>query len=298
VRLPNFLIVGAAKSGTTSLHHYLQQHPDIYLPAQKELHYFARDPMLRLTGGPGDRYVLANICRTWEEYESCYAKAARQSAVGEISPSYLYFSEISRQIKQELRHPKIIMILRNPIEKAFSQYMHLVRDNRETLDFHDGLMAEGERIENGWAAIWRYAESSLYRLRVQTYLDVFGERNVRIFFYDDLVRFPERLVREILEFIDVDPERPIDFAQVHNRSGKPRSRLVANLLTRPSRLRDMAKRLLPAETTYLLKLRLQDLNTGAKGTIDRRSRAYLREFFAEDVQALQQLVGRRLNWLD
>jgi hypothetical protein len=60
----------------------------------------------------------------------------------------------------------------------------------------------------------------------------------------------------------------------------------------------MAKRLLPAETTYLLKLRLQDLNTGAKGTIDRRSRAYLREFFAEDVQALQQLVGRRLNWLD
>jgi Sulfotransferase family len=298
VRLPNFLIVGAAKSGTTSLHHYLQQHPDIYLPAQKELHYFAQEQMMRLSGGPGDRNVLSHICRTKEEYESCYAKVARQSAVGEISPSYLYFSEISPRIKKELHDPKIIMILRNPIEKAFSQYMHLVRDNREMLDFYDGLMAERERTEHGWAAIWRYAESSLYLLRVQTYLDVFGERNVRIFLYDDLVESPERLVREILEFIDVDPEQPIDFAKVHNRSGKPRSRLVANLLTRPNRLRDLVKRILPPDTTYLLKLRLQDLNTGAKGALDSRSRAYLKEFCAEDVRALQQLVGRRLNWLD
>jgi Sulfotransferase family len=298
VRLPNFLIVGAAKSGTTSLHYYLQQHPDIYLPGQKELHYFAREQMLRLSGGPGDENVLSHVCHTKEEYESFYAKVTQQTAVGDISPSYLYFSEVSHQIKEELHEPKIIMVLRNPIEKAFSQYMHLVRDNRETLDLYDALMAERERIEGGWSAIWRYAESSLYCSRVQTYLDVFGQRNVRIFLYDDLVRSPERLVRELLELIDVDPRRPIDFGKVHNRSGKPRSRWVANLLTRPNPLRDMAKRILPSETTYMLKLRLQDLNTGAKGTIDSRSRAYLKEFFAEDVQALQQIVGRPLSWLD
>lgn len=298
MRLPNFLIVGAAKSGTTSLHYYLQQHPDIYLPAPKELHYFAREHMLRLTGGPGDRHVLSHVCQTKEEYESFYAKVTQQSAVGEISPSYLYSSEVSHQIKKELHDPKIIILLRNPIEKAFSQYMHLVRDNREMLGFYDGLMAERERIERGWAAIWRYAESSLYLSRVQTYLDVFGERNVRIFLYDDLVQSPERLVRELLEFIGVDPQRPIDFAKVHNRSGKPRFRFVSNLLTRPNPLRDMAKRILPADTTYRLKLRLQDLNTGAKGTIDSRSRTYLKEFCAEDVQALQPIVGRPLNWLD
>jgi hypothetical protein len=298
VRLPNFLIVGAAKSGTTSLHYYLQQHPDIYLPARKELHYFAREYMFRLTGGPGDRNVLSYVCRTQEEYESAYAKVTRQSAVGEISPSYLYFSDVNEEIKRELRDPKIIMILRNPLQKAFSQYMHLVRDNREMLDFYDALMAEGERIERDWAAMWRYAESSLYSSRVQRYMDVFGERNVRIFLYDDLVASPERLVRDLLEFIGVDPEQPIDFGKVHNRSGKPRSRFVSNLLTRPNPLRDLAKRILPSETTYMLKLRLQDLNTGAKGTIDGRSRAYLKEFCAQDVQDLQQIVGRPLNWLD
>jgi hypothetical protein len=159
-------------------------------------------------------------------------------------------------------------------------------------------MAERERIDRGWAAIWRYAESSLYCSRVQTYLGVFGERNVRLFLYDDLVKSPERLVRELLEFIDVDPQRPIDFGKVHNRSGKPRSRFVANLLTRPNPLRDMVKRLLPSEATYMLKLRLQDLNTGAKGSVDSRSRAYLKDYCTEDVQALQQIVGRPLTWLD
>jgi Sulfotransferase family len=298
VRLPNFLIVGAAKSGTTSLHYYLQQHPDIYLPAQKELHYFAREHMLRLAGGPGDRNVLSYVCCTKEEYESAYFKVAQQSAVGEISPSYLYFSDVSEGIKKELHDPKIIMILRNPIEKAFSQYMHLVRDNREMLDFYDALMAERERIERGWAAMWRYAESSLYTSRVQQYLDVFGDRNVRIFLYDDLVKSPKGLVRELLEFIGVESQRAIDFAKVHNRSGKPRSRFVSNLLTRPNPLRDMAKRILPADMTYMLKLRLQDLNTGAKGTIDGRSRAYLKAFCAHDVQALQQIVGRPIDWLD
>jgi hypothetical protein len=254
--------------------------------------------MLRLAAGPGDRNVLSDLCRTKEEYQSFYAKVAHQSAVGEISPSYFYFSEVSHQIKEELHDPKIIIILRNPIEKAFSQYMHLVRDNREILDFYDALMAERERIDRGWAAIWRYAESSLYCSRVQTYLGAFGERNVRLFLYDDLVKSPERLVRELLEFIDVDPQRPIDFGKVHNRSGKPRSRFVANLLTRPNPLRDMVKRLLPSEATYMLKLRLQDLNTGAKGSVDSRSRAYLKDYCTEDVQALQQIVGRPLTWLD
>ena len=298
MRLPNFLIVGAAKSGTTSLYHYLKQHPDIYLPPGKELHYFAWEYMLRFSGGPGDSNVLSHICQTREEYESFYAQATKQYAVGEISPSYLYFSEVSRRIKEELDDPKIIIILRNPIDKAFSQYMHLVRDNREMLGFYDALIAEKDRIRRSWAAIWRYAESSLYHSRVKNYLDVFGESNVRIFLYDDLVRSPERLIRELLEFIGVDPECPIDFAKVHNRSGKPRSKFVAKLVTRPNFVRTLANRMLPSATTLALKLWLQDLNTGKKGKIDGRSRAYLKDFCAEDVQALQPIVGRPLNWLD
>ena len=185
MRLPNFLVIGAAKSGTTSLHHYLKQHPDVYMPAKKELHYFASEHMKRCTAGPGDRNIPLHICETKQDYEAFFVAALDQAAVGEVSPSYLYFSEVAERILEELGRPKIIVVLRDPIHKAFSQYMHLVRDNRERLDFYQALLAETERAANGWSTLWRYAESSLYSRRLQTYIDLFGDSQVKILFYND-----------------------------------------------------------------------------------------------------------------
>ncbi|HZA66279.1 MAG TPA: hypothetical protein VE592_04975, partial [Geminicoccaceae bacterium] len=137
VRLPNFVVAGAAKCGTTSLFHYLKQHPDVFLPAQKELHYFAYDHLSRNSGGPGGARSLDFACATREAYEAHYRAAGSQVAIGEVSPSYFYFDEVSERIETELCAPKIVIILRDPIEKAYSQYMHLVRDNRETLPFFE-----------------------------------------------------------------------------------------------------------------------------------------------------------------
>jgi hypothetical protein len=297
LRLPNFVVVGAAKCGTTSLFHYLRQHPAIFLPTQKELHYFAYVQLSRNAGGPGGGRTLAFACATREEYETHYRGAAGHQAIGEVSPSYFYFAEVSENIKAELGGPRIVILLRDPVEKAYSQYMHLVRDNLESLPFFEGLMAEPDRAASGWPAMWRYAESSLYSQRVRKYLEVFGAERVKIFLFEDLVRNPGRVLGTLYEFLSTGPGGEVDTSRVYNRTGPPRSRLLADLLARPNPVTAAARRWLPEDLRDRVKNAMLNLNTGRKDAIDDSSRAYLRAYFADDVQELERLLGRQLGWL-
>jgi hypothetical protein len=297
VRLPNFVVAGAAKCGTTSLFHYLKQHPDVFLPVQKELHYFAYEHLSRNSGGPGGARSLDFACATREAYEAHYRGAGSQVAIGEVSPSYFYFDEVSERIKSELCAPRIVIILRNPIEKAYSQYMHLVRDNRETLPFFEALIAEQDRIADGWPALWRYAESSLYSRRITKYLDVFGQDRVKILVFEDLSENPAQVLDALFAFLGLAPEDAIDTARVYNRSGRPRSRMLADLLTKRNPITTAARRWLPEDLRDRAKNAMLNLNTGRKQAIDDRSRAYLQAFFADDVGQLERILGRRLGWL-
>ena len=297
VRLPNFVVAGAAKCGTTSLFHYLKQHPDVFLPVQKELHYFAYEHLSRNSGGPGGARSLDFACGTRAAYEAHYRGAGSHVAIGEVSPSYFYFDEVSERIKTELGAPKIVIILRNPIEKAYSQYMHLVRDNRETLPFFEALMAEQDRIADGWPALWRYAESSLYSRRITKYLDVFRQDRVKILVFEDLSENPALVLDALFGFLGLAPEDAIDTARVYNRSGQPRSRMLADLLTKRNPITTAARRWLPEDLRDRAKNAMLNLNTGHKQAIDDRSRAYLAKFFADDVGDLERVLGRRLGWL-
>ena len=297
MKLPNFLVIGAPKCGTTSLHHYLSQHPEVYVPQRKELHYFSYAYMQRFAAGPGDAYVLAPLCATRQAYEKHYERVGRQRAVGDISPSYLYYAEVSERIKAELGKPKIVVVLRDPIDKAFSQYMHLVRDNRERLTFYDALMAEEQRIREGWAALWRYAESSLYADKLKHYLDVFGIDHVKILLFEDLTRDPQLVMRELFDFLCVDQHFCPDTSKIHNKSGQPRSKKLATFLAQPNVVTTVAKSLVPESIRTPIRVALLSLNTGAKGQIDNKSRAYLREFFAADVSQIETILGKKLAWL-
>ena len=297
VKLPNFVVVGAAKCGTTSLFHYLKQHPDVFLPAKKELHYFAYDQLSRNAGGPRGGRTLAFACATREEYQAHYREAGGHVAIGEVSPSYFYFAEVSERIKADLGEPRIVILLRDPIQKAHSQYMHLVRDNLETLPFFDALMAEPDRIASGYTAMWRYAESSLYYQRVRKYLEVFGEDRVRIFLFEELTKNPAPVLEALFDFLGIAPRREVDTSRVYNRSGQPRSRLLADFLARPNPVIATARRWLPEELRDRIKNAMLNLNTGRKDAIDDRSRAHLRAYLADDVRELEALLRRQLGWL-
>ena len=137
--LPNFVVAGVPKSGTTSLYFYLRQHPAIYLPSKKELHYFSYPYLASNTGGPGDADILKSLCASRHSYEDHYQFSGNKKAVGEISPSYFYYSGSADRIRRALGNVKIILMLRNPVDKAYSQYMHQVRNNLETLSFEAAL---------------------------------------------------------------------------------------------------------------------------------------------------------------
>lgn len=295
--LPNFVVVGAPKCGTTSLYQYLRQHPDVYLPAQKELHYFSREELARDTAGPGDANVLLHLCGSREAYRRHYAGVRGETAVGEVSPSYFDFPEVAERIRDELGAPRIIVMLRDPIGKAFSQYMHLVRDGRETLDFHSALLAEAERTRRGWSMIWRYAQSSLYAPRLRRYLETFGTDRVRIVIFREFIQSPQTALGDLWRFLGVDDTVRPDTSQVFNASSRPRSRLLAAVLGQRNPLRSLARAIVPQAARQRVVEGLRRLNAGAKEGVDDRSHAYLQDFFEEDVRETEAILGRQLPWL-
>ncbi len=296
-RQPNFVIIGAPKSGTTSLFYYLKQHPDIFLPVRKELHYFSYDLLVKNANGPGDANTLKSLCATREKYLEHYVQTGNQKAVGEASPSYLYYSEVAERIHSELDAPKIIAILRNPVEKAFSQYFHLVRDQREHLDFLDALAAENERREAGWSDFWRYAESSLYTERLKHYLSLFGQGKIKVLLFDDLVSNPDKVMRDLFRFLEVRDDLRCDTGTIYNPSGDSKSRLVSNFFTKPNQLKTFAKKIIPESVRIRMRLKILSLNTKRKKQMDDKARKHLQDYFKNDILALEKLLDRETNWL-
>jgi hypothetical protein len=292
--LPNFIVVGAPKCGTTSLYHYLKQHPQIFLPARKELHYFSFHYMEQLLAGPGDRNILTTSCRTFEEYAAYFAPARDEIALGDISPSYFYFTDVCKEIHERLGNPRIIVMLRDPVQKAFSQYMHLIRDSRETLEFNEALAAEPSRIAQGYAAMWRYAESSLFTERTRRFINEF--EHVKVVLFDDLVYTPGETLVDIFKFLGVDPSVRVSHDSIHNRSGVPRSRLIASIISKPNPVTALARKVLPLGLTGKVKDLLQRANTGAKLKLDARARHTLEAYFDNDLDELEDLLGRPIPW--
>lgn len=295
--VPNFVVVGAPKCGTTSLFYYLRQHPDVYLPVRKELHHFSIDRLSAMSAGPGDAATLTSLCHTFEEYLSHYAPCAGQTAVGEFSPSYLYFHDIvAPRLLERLGRVKIVVVLRDPVEKAYSQYMHLIRDQREQLTFLAALNAEDERISAKWSDIWHYQRSSRYAACVRHYMEVFGEYNVKVIFFEDLAEQPQQVMRGLCQFLGIDDKFDFDTSQVYNRSGRSRSTAISNFFGRPNSVKTLAKALIPERIRIPIRLMLLDWNTGKKEAINQEAVAFLAEAFYSDVEELAELIKRSPPW--
>lgn len=297
-KLPNFVVVGAPKSGTTSLYFYLRQHPNIYLPKIKELHYFSFPELGLHSSGPGDAAVLSGLCQTWGQYTAQYADVSNHSAIGDISPSYLYYSSSARKIVETLGLVRIVAIVRNPVDKAYSQYMHMVREGLETLSFSDAIAAESGRRDQGWGDMWRYMESSLYGDRLDEFVTVFGQENVKVILFEDFIENTPSILTDLLNFIGVNPEIEISTDETFNRTGMPRSRYISDILRNQSPLKNLVKQVLPVELRYRLRNWLMDLNTGAKPELPAHLRMSLMNYFREDIAKVERLLGKPTEWLE
>ncbi len=297
--LPNFLLVGAAKSGTTSFYHYLKRHPGIYFsPVKEPCHFSARCLQLPQCGPDDWRKTFTP---RFEDYARLFTHARPGQAIGEASVDTLTYWECTIPLIQStLGDPRILILLRDPVERAYSAWQHLVRDGRETASFEEGLRREEERRRQNWNAMWHYASRGLYHRQVRAFLDSFSR--VRVFLYDDFRRDPAALLRQAFEFLDVDPDLlPERFGGRFNAGGLPRWKRLNAFFVRKSplqrALRTAGSRLLGEDRWRLLRdsLRARLLQ---RVPMKEETRRQLREYFRDDVARLQEMLGRDLGaWM-
>jgi len=172
---PNFLIVGSARAGTTSLYNYLSQHPEVYFGA-KEPKFFSSQVIKFPLNGPGDEEMEKKIyIKDFQNYKKLFSKVLSEKAIGEASADTLYYhKQTIPLIKKYLGNPKIIIMLRNPIDRAFSAHSTLALAKRETLTFSQALEQENKRIKDNWEFIWHYKKTGLYFKQVKDFLENFS----------------------------------------------------------------------------------------------------------------------------
>lgn len=293
--VPGLIVGGASKSGTTALYHYLRQHPGLCLPGKKELHFFSRAALERDAAGPGDRFVLAEVPESFAAYLAHFDRCAPGAVAVDISPSYLFHHDAAGEIRRLLPEARILFILRNPVEKAFAQYLHLVGAGRETLAFEAGLAAERERSERGFSDIWRYRASGFYADALERYAAAFGPGRFAVFYHEEFRLDPVPVLREICSFAGVDPGFRFTPVRDVNRSGSPRSSLVAGLAG-PTALTHLLRRVVPQPVGRAVRAAIRDWNTGPKPGLDERTRAALLDGYRDDIRRVEALVGRPSGW--
>jgi hypothetical protein len=293
--LPTFLVIGTNKAGTTSLYHVLKAHPQVFLPYKKELHFFNND---------------LNYARGVEWYTQSFFRAAgRFRARGDITPAYLYWGDkVVPRIKAVYgdEPPRMVAILRDPVERAYSRYWHQRRvDGREPLSFEDALAAEERRMREDAGTLGvrgrfsrAYFRGGLYAEQLARYFSGFPRERFHVMLFEDLRSDFNRTVRGLFAFLGVDPEVPVTPAR-RNPASTMRARKLNAWLRSRSRVGRLAKRLLP---DYMLShvrkaLRRPFLTPFSYPPIDPGTEEALRRRYLPDIQKLETLINRDLaNW--
>ncbi|MGK7346369.1 MAG: sulfotransferase domain-containing protein [Candidatus Nitrospinota bacterium M3_3B_026] len=300
VRLPDFLIVGAPKCGTTAMARYLGQHPGIYMPRRKEAHFFATD-LLR----PDDRF------RSLDNYAKLFqSPAARGKLIGEASVFYLYSKDAPRNIHRLNRDARIIIMLRNPVDMLPSYHSQLVfNGDEDILGFGEALEAEEGRKAGAipipenvrFRERFFYTEVASFSGQVERYLETFGEDRVHVIIYDDFKSNTAAVYRKTLEFLGAGPEHRPEF-KVVNPNKRPRLRALSIFLRHPPPLaRVMANKTLPRAFRAWITDMLGKINAKhvPRPEMDPELRRMLKARFADDVKRLSRILGRDLtHWTE
>lgn len=299
-KLPNFLIVGAGKSGTTSISKYLSEHPDIYMPPHhKEPRFLVHEniPYKKAENEQCAIQYYERTVRTLEEYRALFDGVKNERAVGEASMAYLNSPDLAiRRIRELLGEVKIIIILRQPADRAFSSYMHQVRELNEPYSFEAALEREAYRMRENYIPGYEYASKGFYHRDVKAYLDAFKE--VKIILFEDLQNSPETVMRDLYQFLGVDPSYcPQRLHRRYNISGRPKSGILQYLIYHDTMIkmfyRHFIKPLLPVQA----RERVKGMNL-RRERIRPETRRRLTERYREDIEALSALIGRDLShWL-
>lgn len=303
--LPNFIIIGAAKSGTTSLYSYLNQHPQVFVSSKKEPNFFAfKDLELPPFSGPVNSRILYEKIYKYsitdiERYRALFREVSDEKAIGEASVRYLYFPQAAARIKKYIPRVKLIVILRNPINRLYSHYLMMKEKyNLEPLSLAKALEQENERIRNNWGWDWHYTQLGMYYRQLKCYLDLFEREQIKIFLYEDFCLDPVGVVQDICRHIGVDCSFIPDMSKRSKESGISRNHSLNHLLNEPNLTRSSFKKVLPKPVYNWIVSYGNRWNRIPIVPMATEIRQALKSVFREDIVKLQSLIHRDLSaWL-
>jgi hypothetical protein len=287
---PNVFIIGFSKCGTTSLHDYFSHHPDIYVPSKKELHYHSYTSLKYLIGGPGDRYIVKDICQNEDEYLSYYKNATATSVKVDISPSYAFFpSSISSMLSLAGEEAKIICLVKHPVDKIVSQYTHLLSAGRESLSLLDALNQEKDRKDKNFSDMWLYRESGNMSCKIKEFKKNF--QNVFVVNSEDLYKKGKQTLQKIFDFINVDNSKIESYnLSVKNFSGVPKSRLISKIFIQPNSFTNALRKVVPQKLGKYVREKINNLNKGEKYKVHAYLYAQLEKEYFHEIKELNGLI--------
>ena len=298
MKLPNFILAGFPKCGSTSLYYYLYEHPEIFLPhQQKELHYFTYDILTKLNSGKGDKEIQEFHIDSFEAYKKCFSGVTDEKAIGDVSPSYANYDVCIPKIKETLgKNTKVIFILRDPIQRAYSNYLHLVRENREKLTFYEALMQEEKRMKEKYSDFWYYIFNSTYLPKINRMKEYFDD--ILIITFEEFIKNPQKGIKEIYSFLGVnDTFKPGNLDTKFNAGGVYDDNAITRFIFSQHKLKNIIKKTVPI-TVQMKKAKLWLIEKYKTETppMQKEVQLLLAERFRNDLVELKALGVKTELW--
>jgi len=275
--LPNCIINGVAKSGTTAIHRYLSAHPDVFMSEVKQLKYFAYEKGTTLK----NEFPVTSL----EEYEKHFLGAEQYKVRGESSPVYFHSDIAPARIKDAIPDVKIITCLRNPVDRAYSGYLMHYRSGGASGD-----------IKSEFDLSKHWVKLSFYHENLKRNFSVFGEENLKVILFDDLSSDTKGTMLDIFEFLELSKNVDIDFNVKHNQGFVPKSKLLNYFFTN-KKLKKQVRKLLP-ESGVKMARRFNEKNKASSPKMPDEVKEYLTQLYKEDILRTQDFLKRDLSaWL-
>jgi len=292
----NFIIIGAMKAATTSLYTYLKQHPDIFMTKVKEpmfFNNFNQNNDYKILGRKGNRST------TLEEYFSLFSDVENESAIGEASPAYIYNEKAPQLIKEHLPNVKIIAILRQPVERSYSNYLHTKRADRENVNsFEQAIEIENQRINDNWSPLYHYIQKGYYSVQLKRYFEIFPKENIKVYLFEDVVKYPKETLKDIFQFLNVDDDIEVDTSKKSNVSGTPKG--IMGYILKKMRYYNLMPKFVISDylPTFVVNLLFKSVYTKTEKLNSDLRKQLTNRFYKEEIKNLEKLIDRDLSsWL-
>ena len=291
--LPNYMFLGAAKSATTTYYDILKNHNEVFVPKFKEPHFFNFDK---------------NFSKGIDWYSQTYfGNVSEEKAIIDFTPTYLYSNLCAERIFNCLGPKmKFVVILRDPVDRAYSHYNHSVRDGHEEKSFTDAINLEAKRIDkfkknNDFLSELRcsYISQGLYFNMLNSYLKYYNINDFLIINFDEeVIKNINKTKTKLSDFLNIDLT-DLDFNVHSNKSGKSKNKLIQTLINKDNILRKVLKFFVPQMSRQILRNRIKNLNKKEFNynlISDKKRKIIYDKYFSDDIKKLEEIIGRKMNW--